>query len=33
VWLNLQAHYDLEATDPKLRQKIEREATPLLLAA
>jgi addiction module HigA family antidote len=29
VWLTLQAHYDLEATDPILRKRIEREAKPL----
>ena len=29
VWLNLQARYDLEAAESKLRHKIEREAKPL----
>ncbi len=29
VWLTLQARYELEAANPGLRQKIEREAKPL----
>lgn len=29
VWLNLQARYELEAANPSLRKKIEREAKPL----
>jgi addiction module HigA family antidote len=27
-WINLQAHYDLDAADRKLRRRIEREVTP-----
>lgn len=27
-WVNLQARYDLEAADRKLRRRIEREVTP-----
>ncbi|MGH6671753.1 MAG: HigA family addiction module antitoxin [Xanthobacteraceae bacterium] len=27
-WINLQARYDLEAADRKLRRRIEREVTP-----
>jgi antitoxin HigA-1 len=27
-WINLQARYDLDATDRKLRRRIEREVTP-----
>lgn len=29
VWLNLQARYDLEAAESRLRHKIDREAKPL----
>jgi antitoxin HigA-1 len=29
VWLALQARYELDAANPALRQKIEREAKPL----
>lgn len=29
VWLSLQARYELETAESKLRQKIEREAKPL----
>jgi addiction module HigA family antidote len=27
-WINLQARYDLDAADRKLRRRIEREVTP-----
>jgi plasmid maintenance system antidote protein VapI len=27
-WINLQARYDFEAADRKLRRRIEREVTP-----
>jgi antitoxin HigA-1 len=27
-WINLQAHYDLDVADRKLRRRIEREITP-----
>jgi hypothetical protein len=29
VWLGLPARYELEAANPALRQKIERESKPL----
>jgi addiction module HigA family antidote len=33
VWMNLQAQYDLEVADRESRKRIEREVTPLKLAA
>jgi addiction module HigA family antidote len=32
-WLNLQSHYDLECLQLRLAEKIEREVTPLHVAA
>jgi addiction module HigA family antidote len=32
-WLNLQSHYDLECLELRLAEKIEREVTPLHVAA